>query len=1121
MRFKHRYSVVLVILGCLLLAVAANARGNADSKRTVIIPRVAKGPVFDGVMGDQIWTRGALMSNFVSVTESAKPIQQTTARVLYDAKYLYIGVKCSEENMASIVAQAKGADNGVWKDDEVEVFMDTTNAHHSYYHILRNSRNGYRDVKCVSAGEPDGTWVCHTIVKTGQVPGGWCLEIAVPFADLGSTPKPGIVWGINVCRGREAGGQEFSAWSPTHLVFDEPKSFGRAVFSDGSAKWTGIRLTSWGDLDPENAPASENILHCSLPNLTTKAASFQAVLSESTNGKITTAATKIVTVQPGKTAELAIPYQASTANVDAWLLSIKSKGRQLFDAEHHAVSTLAEQRVWKLKDPLYNELLSNTPPGDQRFGAIYWIHTYQPSLDMPFAEEYGLRYSNEEALKEFADAKLLPLTEAPQLRDPFLIEMADKYRYKVLFYPDISRWTAPDAPKVGDASFILDPRSKEHYFTDLKAGLAKWRKYIWGVYTGDEITETALHQAVVLYIDHKNDYPFIRQVNEDVKRQYGFGKYGMPESLDDSNPYRWIALRRWVMAQLADWQKEVYQTVQSTAPEIRVISFDPVAGHKPVGFDRMAPYFDIATQQLYPPTDPNRQQFGFTSKMVSDLTGKPTWPCTHVEHYPYSTTLEEVHELLSEVMRSGGKGFHFWLKDEVGNNADHGFMMATKWGFPERWRALKELNTLNAQMNEVAVPKDPDLSILYSEDYYQSMSEKIAEYPYGFPNEPEWAYTFFGPVARTWFKFVNDNMIEDGKVDLSAFKAVVVPAAKYERKSVVEALNQYVTAGGTLVIGDPEAFTTDVDGTPLTELKASLIGAACTPGRNESSLTFSADCSMPGLRNRTLHVYGSGCALKADAGAEVMAVFPDGSPAVLRNRVGKGSVITFAVNPFTESGIADEGWKSVFKALSEELGVKVDRDIWRFEFPPYKTVRQPEPAGICLTGNYIKWWQDKPSNVQNAVIAGTYSYSVAPDKVADRGGSKSVPFSTGKLTDRTKAYTTLKEDLRPEDFTVTWKTEKPTSIVFDLLEPRAVTRLNLWYSGQLPDLKVEGSVDRRSWARLADCAKKPMMTEPDVLDISLDIAARNMVRYLRVSLGDRDPGSPMTLAECEIWGAGK
>jgi hypothetical protein len=183
--------------------------------------------------------------------------------------------------------------------------------------------------------------------------------------------------------------------------------------------------------------------------------------------------------------------------------------------------------------------------------------------------------------------------------------------------------------------------------------------------------------------------------------------------------------------------------------------------------------------------------------------------------------------------------------------------------------------------------------------------------------------------------------------------------------------------------------------------------------------------------------------LTPDSGVEVMARFADGSPAVILNHVGKGRVITFASNPFTESGIADQGWKDFFTAFSKDLGLQTGRKIWRFQFPKSKNVVQPDPKGVCLTGNYIKWWQDKPNYVQDASIPGTYSYSLAPDDIADRDVPSAVTFTAGKLMDRTKAFTTPKDKLNPEDFIVSWKTEKPTDVTFDLVQTQSVDRVHL------------------------------------------------------------------------------
>lgn len=1118
MLFHRWYRVVLATLVCAITVGAASAGTKPFVRPSVVIPKLTAGPVLKGDMSDPLWKKGALLSDFAPMGKVKTTIQQTSVRVLYDSKYLYLGVQCSESNMSSLVARSRGRDGSVWKDDVIEVLVDTSNAQHGFYHFFMNPVGGYFATKSVARGGSSSEWHGKIKIKASRLSKGWVAEAAIPFSDIGIPPTKGLVWGLNVCRNRIAGPQELSTWSPSPWGFERPERFGEIVLGDGSAKCSGIKLVSWGDMGLDENSAVANKVICRIPNDTRASKRFDGTLTKiSSTGKVIKSFTGSAIVKGGKSGSLTILYPLDGSDGCKWMLDIKSAGSKVYSATNVVATISAPERVWQLKDPLYKELLSSNPPGDQKYGAIYWEHTYSPSVLPAFAKEYGLRYSNEEAVKEMADAKLLTICGSNQFEDPYFLKMLDKYHVKVLYTPDIAHWSAPDAPQVWNASFLLDPRSMDVYYNDLRAGLKKWHKYIWGIYTGDEIDNWVTHQAVVLFAEHKDDYPYILKVNEEVKAKYGGGKYGMPESIKDTNPYRWIAFRKWLMADLTDWQKNVYDITKDFDPEIRVISMDPPGSHRPVSFDRQAKYFDIATHQLYPPTDPNRQQFGFITKLVADLTGKPTWTCTHVEHYAFSTTLDEVRELMSEVMRSGGKGFHLWLKDEIGNNSESGFMMATKFGFPARWQAICEINRTNATMNEVAIPKDPDLAIFYSEDHYSAFSEN-----YGIPNEPEWAYTLFGPDARTWFKFVNDNSIVDKTADLSAYKVVAVPAAKYQGEKAAEALLAYAQNGGTLVIGDPEAFSTDIHGESLADIRTRIIGFPAVAGKDQDVMKFAANCPMVSLRNIALPVTGKAFVLKAD-GAEVLAKFGDGSPAIIRKPLGKGSVIVFAANPFNQTAITDDSWKKFFAGFSKDLGLKTGRDIWRFEFPAYKTVDVTKPEGVCLTGNYMRWWMDVPVLKQNASIKGTYSYSVAPASIGDVAVSE-VAFASGKLTDRKAAYTTPKTKLDPKNFVVEWKTEKPVDVTFDLKSVRDISKLSLWYSGQLPATEVSISNDGKTWKKVAAGDKQAYMkpdgvnAREDVLDTSLNLG-HSKARFVKLSLGLRDSGNPLMLVECEIWGS--
>ncbi len=1026
-------TTLILILAC-GMATGHTFFGGYDAGSQAV--HVAKGPALTGDLSDPLWHKGGLCRITYKYDGSGNAKEQTEARFLFDSENLYIGAKCDEPLLSALNPQIKDRDGLVWTDDSIEILFDTADAHHACYHFIVNSIGTLYDEKCLADERTDRAWNSNARVKAGRVDGAWVVEMAIPFKDLGITPTPGLIWGVNVCRSRFVGEKELTSWSWTPDGFVQPKNFEHLFFVDANNQTTsGFMLMSWGNLDADGSFGGDNILRCKAwtPG---DPVDLNIAFSSMVDGKINVNERRKINVTSQASTDVDIPYSPSDSPNETFDVKVTSGTEIVFHATHPSTAMPPKPRVWQITDPLFTELLSKNPPGLQKDGSIYWFHSGNASELRPFAKEYGLRYSLDEAFKELADNKLMPIVMTAQLANPEWTQMADKYGVKVLLEPDYRPSSAKGVPAVDGLPYILDPRSREVYLENLADTIAMSRPRIWGIYTYDELNDYATMQGVRFFSEQKDSYPFILEADAEVKETFGYGKYGFPESPTDENPFRWIAYHKWVNSKLLDWQKVVYETVRKLAPEIKVISMDPVAGHKPYDLDRIGPYVDIVTHQLYPSSNPNRQEFGFVTKFVADLTGKPVWPCAHVENYAYATTAEETRELMSQVMRNGGKGFHLYIPDVRGGSVTSGDTKLTKYGSPERYRAITEILKTTRSMNEVAMPT-ADCAIMYSEDHYQSFPGKH----YVFPNEPEFAYTLLGPVAGTWFDFISDNMVADGK-DLSKYKAIFVPAAKYERRSVVEKLLKYLENGGQLILGSPDCFTYAPDGSSLEDLRQEL-----SPRKN---------------------------------------------------------MIIFQANPFTEANVGDEKVKSEFKELVKGFGVKTDRDIWRFKFPEFKTVYQPDPGGKCLTGNFIKWQQERPLDVLN-ISTSSYTYSVGPVAVADQGGDA--------LTDRKLAPTVKKTDLRPEDFVASWKTEQPTSVTFDFKKPYPISRVHLWYSDQLPALTIEGSMDGKTWTTLADNPKQS--PTQDVLDVELP--CKGTYRYVRFSFGPRDPGQMMTLVECEVW----
>lgn len=199
----------------------------------VEIPKVSEPPVIDGVLGDTAWKRAPIIGNFTVAQLPAK--EQTSARLLYDADNLHVGVECRESKIEGLVTAHSKRDSAVYHDDCIEIFLRLGEKETRYYHFIVNSQGALYDARGpLDRVVENDTWNAANIkVGTSVKEKVWIVELSIPFADLGlSCPREGDVWGLNVCREKKTGGaygRENSSWLPVFGAFIPPK-LGQLVF---------------------------------------------------------------------------------------------------------------------------------------------------------------------------------------------------------------------------------------------------------------------------------------------------------------------------------------------------------------------------------------------------------------------------------------------------------------------------------------------------------------------------------------------------------------------------------------------------------------------------------------------------------------------------------------------------------------------------------------------------------------------------------------------------------------------------------------------------------------------------------------------------------------------------
>ncbi len=1087
-------------LGLGVLLAAESAFGDG---RELTVPVVERGPELGGDLSDPVWRQAARVADFVLMDTGERPEAATEALVLCDAEALYVGFTCEEPETDRLVTETSGHDGPVRTDDCVGLVLDPPNGDTWVYHALVNSRGVYWDALYAPAGlEAAGL---SGITARGHVgEGRWTCELAVPFAGIGARPQPGETWGINFCRGRRAGTEELSSWVQAPAGFADATACGEARFAPEPGPVT-VQVLSRGGVSADVADASLNAFAVRVRNAGPRPVGLR--LEVLADGE--PAAAEQAEVPAGASSDLRVSYAVPGEGRPVYTFAVHVDDRQVYRSELQAVRPIYRgPRTWSVPDPLFDELLSDRPPGLRREGTLIWGHLNDVSLLRETAKRFAIRYSEDEAYRIHAEHRLIFIGHGV-VRD---LEMD---------HP-MARWRVRNAPaatrQYRGFPWVLGPAAIDASLSEIEDVFAGPHPLVFGVFAGDEVDDSALKQGSAL-MARPGDYEYIAQADADVRERFGDGRFGIPAgSVErDPDPYKWIAFRRWCNAVMRERNRRLCDIVRRHAPDMPIISVDGGGDLQPYEFSTQAELFDIFTYQHASRGDPWRCQLGYITKAIADLTGKEFWPCAHIEHYLVALTPAEVLEELSQIFRNGGSGLHLYMPDTGNARKMVGDTRTCYFGSPRRWHTVMNVVDLLRTMPRPEYPDYERTAILLNGDTLAAVPYDALR-PYG--EQTEACYTMLGPVARSWFRFIDCAQVMH-RPDLAArFDIIYLPCARYQRPEVVARLREFVAHGGTLVCADPQAFETDIVGNDTAAERAELFGVTVGERLPVTGLA-PADRDLGAGLPLTAEAYG----LSPAEAVEVLASYDDGSAAVTCRRLGNGRAILFGSNPFSFTAVADASWREFFTAWTEWLGAPTGLPIWRFKLPDSLIWHEPAPPGLCLTGNHVLWQEEMPRVHLNHDTGGTYTCSPPPDAMPDAAGDGgAVALGDGHLTDRRQAIRARKTGhtrsapyaLPADRWMVSWETTQPVTIAFDLRRPYPLREFRLWFCDSLPDVTLAASADGREWHAAGGAEGRE--AGEDVLDVAVPLAAPGPCRHLRVTFAARAPGQRLTLVEAEVWG---
>lgn len=1069
-----------------LMLVGIAAHGNTPPLQ---IPRSAA-PLavrLDGLLDEPAWRDAAAVTGFTT-PQSSPADPQTSALAMADANYLYVGFVCNEPHIDKLVHQITENQGSLWSDDCVEFFLDPTSSGSWVYHWIVNPNGAlWEGLHATDRGTPPFKGASFSAAHIGTHQ--WSAELKIPWKDLMAIPASGQRITMNFARERKAGeGNQLSSWSPTQGSFLDPQTLAPAFIGRG----TGIQVLSLGSgvADFNQSEINQFVAKIAQSAVPVKAQIFA-------NGKL------IASGRADTAKELKVAYKTPA---NAALKFVISRGTKvLFSSTLKA--PLSTPRVWQISDPLYQQLLGHGAPVSRYPGVLMWSHnTSNPNILRQAARRFGLRYVLKEMYQEAGQEKFryfgsLPSGETESAHEAKAAGV--KYVYM------LGRGTP----------WVIDPQAVDKSLDDLDAELTRAGKYMWAISASDEVVHRARVQGADLMENPPQDYAYIHQADAEVKTQFGGGKWGIPHGQKDPNPYRWIAFNKWLVVKFHERAQRIREVVRKHHLDIPLVSYDPQSRSDGNDYSGVANDYDIWTHQTYQRANQWTANAGFYTKYLADLTGKEVWPCVHLENYAMNTTPEEAREEMSEVFRNGGSGFHFYLPDTANGDKVVGDTRLCYFGSPRRYNTILNVINLTRTMPKLRYPSTRT-AIIYNDDMLQSnfSGTRVPMY------STEAAYTFLGPVARSWFRFIDDSKVLSSPSLNQQFDTIYLPVATYQRPEIVARLKAFVQNGGTLICGDAKAFETDTLGNDTSEIRREIFGVAT--GAKTSPKVLSVRLNQ---KSYTLPVPTSAIQLTPDKNTQVLGTFEDGAAAITAHQLGKGRAILFASNPFNLDLISNADWRAFFTAFSSYLKTPVNLDIWRFQFPDSVLGKDlPVPPGICLTNNHVTWREEKANTYGNIDLKGKYRLQPAPDAMSDAAGDAQqwISFADGHLTDRRQSM--LAEKVEPKWYVGfklpdsrwmnSWKNTASVTVTYDLQKPAKLSAVQFWFDDTMPKFEVQGSNDQKNWQALG---ANPNVVEAgkDVKDITVSLRSKRAYRYVRVIFAPRGEGQKLSLVESELWGS--
>jgi hypothetical protein len=220
------WAAALAVCAVLAAAHPAGAQARDSARRTLAAAPATGGITVDGRLDEAAWAAAAMADGFTQSwpNPGAAATERSEARVLFDDKALYVGVRMYDAHADSIAAQLARRDaTGIYS-DWVHVTVDSYNDRRTGFRFSLNPRGVQKDVYHYDDGNEDLNWDAVWQSATTVDGQGWTAEIRIPLSQIrfsGPEAEGGRTWGLQVQRdiARRNERSSWNLWTRDHAGY--------------------------------------------------------------------------------------------------------------------------------------------------------------------------------------------------------------------------------------------------------------------------------------------------------------------------------------------------------------------------------------------------------------------------------------------------------------------------------------------------------------------------------------------------------------------------------------------------------------------------------------------------------------------------------------------------------------------------------------------------------------------------------------------------------------------------------------------------------------------------------------------------------------------------------------